>query len=128
MGKKSAYSGISAKDAATNSIDRFIQKNAKRSAHQERLPARRKATDVPVYMWPLRDQIEYYETQSAESKFDEAYPTYSGWYAQVSKLSGVYHTTFIDYTNPLKEVMAELYESMVPPKMAVMELRKYGVY
>jgi hypothetical protein len=128
MGKKAAYSGISAKDAATNSIDKFIQKNAKRQRGQDLLPARRKSADVPIDMWPLKDQIEYYETRSAETLFDAEWPTYSTWYDQVNKLSGVYHTTFIDYTSTLGSVLHELYDTKTRPKLAVLELRKHGVY
>lgn len=128
MGKKSAYSGISAKDAAINSIDKFIQRNSRIASRQETLPGRRKDTNIPIHMWPLADQIAHYDSYTGDIKFNETYTSYSIWYNEVQRLSGVYHTTFLDLTSKLKTVMQSLYADKVTPKLAILELRKHGVY
>ena len=58
MGKKSVYSGESAKDRSINIMDKFITRNDNKKKSQPRLPARRKDDNVPLNLWPLQDQLE----------------------------------------------------------------------
>ena len=128
MGKKGAHSGMSPKDVSALAMDRFIQRNDRKRNAQERLPGRRKDKNVPIDLWPLKDQIEYYDNRTEQDRFLEAFPSYSFWYDRVKRESGVYPATFMDFTSNLKEVMQKLYDDCVQPRMAVLELRKYGVY
>ena len=128
MGKRSVHTGISAKDRSTNLMDKFISRNEKRAQNQPKLPARRKDPDVPLDLWPLKDQIEYWENRTDEDRFDDVYSAYSTWYDEVKRLSGVYPSTFIDFTAHLKQDMREMWEQKLSPKMAMRELRKKGVY
>jgi hypothetical protein len=128
MGKKAAHSGLSPKDRSINAMDKFIQRNDRKNANLEKLPARRKDPNIPINLWPLEDQIEYWESRTDVDRFMEKYPTYSSWYAAVKSASGLYPATFIDFTSNLKSVLHELYNQHVEPKLAMIELRKHGVY
>lgn len=128
MGKKSAHSGESPKDRSVNLMDKFITKNANREKNQPRLPARRKDPSVPINLWPLKDQLEYWENRTDADRFDERYSSYSTWYDEVKRRSGIYPATFIDFTSKLKTDMHQMWESKLDPKYAIRELRKKGVY
>ena len=128
MGKKSAYSGESAKDRSINLMDKFISRTTNREKHLAKLPARRKDANVPVNLWPLKDQLEYWSSRTDADRFDEQYSAYSIWYDAVKELSGVYPRTFLDFTSALKPQMKSMWESKMYPKEAVRELRKKGVY
>ena len=60
MGKKSAHTGLSPKDRSMNIMDKFIRKNEAKTINQPILPARRKDPNVPINLWPFKDQVEYY--------------------------------------------------------------------
>jgi hypothetical protein len=128
MGKRSVYSGESPKDRSTNIIDKFITKNANKIKNQPILPGRRKDPNVPIDLWPLKDQISYYENRTDADKFDERYSVYSTWYNAVKERSGLYHQTFTDFISKLKPEMQSMWERKLSPKEAVLELRKKGVY
>jgi hypothetical protein len=128
MGKKAAHSGMSPKDRSINMMDKFITRNANREKNQPILPARRKDPNVPIDLWPLKDQLEHRETMSDAQRFDELYSAYSTWYDEVKRRSGVYPATFLDFTRNLKPEMREMWERKTLPKTAVLELRKKGVY
>jgi len=128
MGKKSAYSGESAKDRSINIMDKFITKNENRNKHQQLLPARRKDPNIPVNLWPLKDQLEYYDNLTDADRFDEQYSAYSTWYDTIKKQSGVYHQTFIDFAGKFKTEMREMWVRKTAPKEALSWLRKRGVY
>ena len=128
MGKKAAHSGMSPKDRSINMMDKFITRNANREKNQPILPARRKDPNVPIDLWPLKDQLEHRETMSDAERFDELYSAYSTWYDEVKRRSGVYPATFLDFTRNLKPEMREMWERKTLPKTAVLELRKKGVY
>jgi hypothetical protein len=128
MGKKSAYSGESAKDRSINAMDKFISKNAAKKAHEQMLPGRRKDPNIAMELWPLKDQLEYWENRTDADRFDEMYSAYSTWYAEVKQRSGVYHATFLDFTSKLKTEMKTMWETKTTPKDAVLMLRKHGVY
>ena len=83
MGKKSAHTGISPKDRSAILMDKFISRNANRMKDQPKLPARRKDPNVPLDLWPLKDQIEYWEARTDTDRFDEQYAAYSTWYQEV---------------------------------------------
>lgn len=128
MGKKDAYSGMSPKDVSTLAMDRFIKRNERKNEQISLLPSRRKDHNIPVYMWPLKDQIEYWKNQTEEDRFREQYAYFSVWYDKVQDQSGVYPLTFIDYTSKLMPELRSMYAQCVKPRLAVLELRKYGVY
>ena len=128
MGKKSAHSGESPKDRSVNLMDKFITKNANKEKNQPRLPGRRKDPNVPLNLWPLKDQLEYWENRTDADRFDEQYSVYSTWYDEVKRRSGIYPATFVDFTSKLKPEMHEMWENKLSPKYAVRELRKKGVY
>ena len=128
MGKKSAYSGESAKDRSINLMDKFISKNDKKRSHQPALPGRRKDPNIPVNLWPLKDQLEYWANRTDADRFDDKYSSYSTWYDEVKTRSGLYHQTFTDFTSKLKPEMRSMWERKITPKEAISELRKKGVY
>jgi hypothetical protein len=128
MGKKSAHTGMSPKDRSINLMDKFISKNSKKENLGPRLPALRKDPNLPIHMWPLKDQIEYWETRTDADRFKDKYPVYSYWIADVQKQSGVHPTFFADQALKLKSMLQEMYDSCTDAKEAVRELRKHGVY
>jgi hypothetical protein len=128
MGRKSAHSGMSPKDRSINLMDKFITKNANRAKDKPVLPGRRKDKDIPLNLWPLKDQIEYWENRTDADRFDEDYSAYSTWYDEVKRKSGVYPQTFLDFTAKLKTEMRTMWENKMVPRAALMELRKLGVY
>ena len=128
MGKKSAHTGMSPKDRSINLMDKFISKNSKKENQGPRLPALRKDPNLPIHMWPLKDQIEYWETRTDADRFKDKYPVYSYWIADVQKQSGVHPTFFADQALKLKSMLQEMYDSCTDAKEAVRELRKQGVY
>jgi hypothetical protein len=128
MSKKDARAGQSPKDAAINKMDKFITRNSNRMKDKPTLPGRRKDSNVPLNLWPLQDQIEYWETRTPADRFDSEYGVYSNWYTAVKKQSGVYPATFLDLVSQLKPVLIEMWEKKMFPKQAISELHKYGVY
>ena len=128
MGRKSAHTGLSPKDRSINLMDKFITKNANKLKDKPVLSARRKDPSIPVHMWPVKDQLEYWESRTEEDIFNETYYSYSTWYSAVKAISGVYPATFIDFTRKLKSLMIEMWEKKMMPKQAILELRKHGVY
>lgn len=128
MGKKSAHTGESAKDRSINMMDKFITKNSKIQSRQAALPAMRKDSNVPISMWPLKDQIEYWDTKSSVDYFNEKYPVYSYWIDAVRKASKVHPTFFNDQTIKLKPLLAQLFESKTPINDTVKILQTHGIY
>ncbi len=70
MAKKTTI-GESPKDRSMNIIDKFIKREERKNRHKEILPGRRKAKDVPIDMWPLKDQIEYWEINQTNKSLTE---------------------------------------------------------
>jgi len=128
MGKKSAHTGLSATDKSINLMDKFIKRNEIKNQFAKQLPARRKDPNVPINLWPLQDQIDYYANRTDADRFDDDYSSYSTWYSTVKKMSGVYPRTFDEFTHHLTDYLAELWENKTAPKTAVYELSKRGVY
>lgn len=128
MGKKAAHSGESPKDRSANLMDKFISKNINRDKHKPALPARRKDPNVPLELWPLKDQIEYWNTRTSTDEFNETYTAYSTWYDAIKKLSGMYPATFVDFTSQYRDEMQTMYINKMHPKQALRELQKRGVY
>jgi len=128
MGKKAAHSGESPKDRSANLMDKFISKNINRDKHKPVLPARRKDPNVPVDLWPLKDQIEYWNTRTDADRFNETYTAYSTWYDAVKQLSGMYPATFVDFTSKFRDEMQTMYETKTTPRQALRQLQKLGVY
>lgn len=128
MGKKAAHSGESPKDRSINMMDKFITRNDRRRKNHEQLPARRKSPDVPINMWPLKDQIEHANNRTDVDRFNDDYPAYSYWISAVQKKSGVYPRTFVDWTLKLKPDLQEMYNKKTSVPDTVEYLRKRGVY
>jgi hypothetical protein len=128
MGKKSAHTGMSPKDRSINIMDKFIAKNANRAKNQPVLSSRRKDPNIPIHMWPLKDQIEYWDSKTLSDWFDDKYPAYSFWIEEVQQESGVHPSFFTDCALKLKPVLTEMFEQKTAVKEAVRELRKHGVY
>ena len=128
MGRKSAHSGMSPKDRSINLMDKFIQRNDRRNKDNPILPSIRKDHSIPINLWPLKDQIEYWNTRTDTDRFDDVYPTYSYWIAAVEKLTNVHVTYFNDRTLSLKSDLTAMFETKIVPKDAVVELRKLGIY
>jgi hypothetical protein len=103
---KKATIGDSPKDRSMDIMDKFIKRQERKNKHKELLPGRRKAKDVPIDMWPLKDQIEYWENQSAEQKFDRKY-----------MIAPIKH----------KDRMKEVYAQKVLPKQAYQMLIKENI-
>lgn len=128
MGKKGAHTGMSAKDRSINMMDKFISKNANKQKDKPVLSGRRKDPNIPVYMWPLKDQIEYWENRTDADRFDEMYPVYSYWIDDVQRNTKVHSSFFNDCALKHKDFLKELYEQKTAIKETVSELRKLGVY
>jgi hypothetical protein len=128
MGRKSAHSGMSPKERSINLMDKFIARNASREKDKPALPARRKDNAVPLHLWPLKDQIEFWNNRTDTDRFNESYSSYSTWHDEVKQRSGIYPQTFLDFTSKLKTEMRTMWETKVTPRDAVLELRKRGVY
>ena len=128
MGKKSAHTGMSPKDRSINIMDKFMSRNAAQTKHLPVLPGRRKDPNIPIYMWPLKDQLEYWANRTEADEFKSEFKTYATWYEDVKTTSKLYPSTFINMTHDKKEQMHELYNTCTWPKAAVRELQKLGVY
>ena len=129
MGKKAAHSGESPKDRSMNLMDKFITKNERRNKHQEMLPGRRKDTNIPFHLWPLKDQIDYIDNRSDAERFDTKYPVYSTWIDKVQSRTGVYPRTFIDLTSKIQPELKDLFNKKTSVRDAVELLKKnYKVY
>ena len=124
---KKATIGQSPKDRSMDIIDKFIKRSERKEKYKEHLPGRRKSKDVPIDLWPLKDQIEYWENQTPEQKFDRKYNSYIDWFDILEEISGQYHTTFIDQVTGHKERLTELFKSKMLPKDALELLRKEGI-
>ena len=128
MGKKSAHTGMSPKDRSINLMYKFISRNQKRQEGNPFLSAIRKDPNISVDMWPLKDQIEYWENRTDADRFNDKFTSYSTWYSDVRTQSGIYRETFMDYTSKLTVELHEMFNKKLFPKQAVLELRKLGVY
>jgi hypothetical protein len=128
MGKKDVHTGESAKDRSINIMDKFIARSNRQIAYQPALPARRKDPAVPLELWPLKDQLEYWENRTDADRFDDTYQYYSKWIDAVQKESGVHSTFFTDCVMKLKPELLELFEQKTNPGKAARHLQKYGVY
>ena len=126
---KKATIGDSPKDRSMNIIDKFIKREERKNKHKEILPARRKAKDVPIDLWPLKDQIEYWENQSPAQKFDRKYGNYIDWLDTIKDLVGYPDSSFNDMISPIKhkERLRELFSNKQLPKEAYNILQKEGI-
>jgi len=126
---KKATIGASPKDRSMDIMDKFIKREEKKNRHKEILPARRKAKDVPIDLWPLKDQIAYWENQSPAQKFDRKYNSYIDWLDTIKDLVGYPDTSFNDMISPAahKERLRELFSQKSLPKDAYSLLQKEGI-
>ena len=126
---KKATIGDSPKDRSMNIIDKFIKREERKNRHKEILPARRKAKDVPIDLWPLKDQIEYWENQTPEQKFDRKYRNYIDWIDTLRDLTGYPDSSFNDMisSEQNKQRLKDLFLQKKFPKDAYTTLQKEGV-
>ena len=125
MGKR-GYQGDSPKDRATNIMDKFIQRSDRKAAQQEIKPLRRKDPNIPMELWPLKDQIEYWDNRTPEQIFRYKY-TYSSWYNEVLDKSGMYPITFRDCVAKHKSRLQELFNQCTSTREAVSTLQKENI-
>ena len=126
---KKATIGDSPKDRSMDIMDKFIKRQEKKDKYKELLPGRRKSKDVPIDMWPLQDQIEYWENQTPEQKFDRKYGSYSDWMNKIKDITGYPDRSFMDMISPVKhrERLKEVYAQKVLPKQAYQILLKENI-
>lgn len=127
MGRK-GYQGESPSDISINAMDKFITKSTKKKSLEAKLPGRRKDPNIPIDLWPIEDQIEYWNTRPVSEQFKEQYPTYQQWIDAVREKTGVYHVTFRDYTSKYREMLNEMYTQCVSVNEASRKLFHLGVY
>tara|TARA_Y100000034_G_C6600253_1_gene261100 strand:+ start:87 stop:479 length:393 start_codon:yes stop_codon:yes gene_type:complete len=127
MGKKGAYTGESPADRSINLIDKFIKRSEKKNAHKDRLPARRKAKDVPIDLWPLKDQLEYWDNMSDEDKFDHEYKNFHDWFDSLKELVNYPAISIRDMVSGNMDVIKEKFNLKTKPKTAYRELQKEGI-
>lgn len=128
MGRKSAHTGMSPKDRSALIMDKFISKNIKREQGMPFRSGIRKDPNIPIHMWPLQDQIEYWENRTDADRFVDKYPVYSFWIDDVKRLSKVHPTFFASKIAKLNDMVKEMYETKTFPKEAVSILKKHGLY
>jgi hypothetical protein len=128
MGKKSAHTGMSPKDISVNAMDKFISRNDRIREQDFQQLGRYKHEDRPVELWPLRDQLDYYDTNLDAIVYQSKYPSYSIWRDSVMDASKVYPSTFITFIYPHRELMKTMYAEKTSVREAVDRLRTLGVY
>jgi hypothetical protein len=128
MGKKAAHTGDSPKDRSINMMDKFITRSNNREKQQPFQTKRRKSNDIPINLWPLKDQLEYWENRTDADRFDDKFPTYSHWIKQVQKKTGVHPSTFLDFTRKHKPMLEELFSKKTDVRTTASELGKLGVF
>jgi|TARA_X000001382_G_scaffold93849_1_gene68390 hypothetical protein len=130
MGKK-AVIGTSPKDSSTDKMDRYIQRNERKEQQNLHRHGKKDLSKIPMDEWPLKKQLEYLNNRSDADKFKDKYSSYSFWYEEVKKKSGVYPTTFIDWSSraDTKQALQDMYAKCVSVKDAVYILkREHGIY
>jgi len=128
---KKAVIGTSPKDSSTDKMDRYIQRNERKEQQNLRRHGKKDLSKIPFNEWPLKKKLEHLENQSPSDKFKETYPSYSVWYDTIKVKSGVYPTTFIDWTSrtDTKDAMQDMYSRCVSIKEALDILkREHGIY
>ena len=126
---KKATIGASPKDRSMDIMDKFIKKQERKNRHKEALPARRKSKDVPMDLWPLKDQLEYWENITDGQKFDRKYGSYIDWMNKIKDITGYPDRSFMDMISPAKhrERMKEVYNQKILPKQAYQMLIKENI-
>ena len=126
---KKATIGDSPKDRSMEIMDKFIKREEKKNRYKDKLPARRKSKDVPIDLWPLKDQIEYWENQTPQQKFDRKYKNYIDWIDKLRELTGYPDSSFNDMITPTlhKQRLKQLFLEKILPKEAYTMLQKEGI-
>jgi len=126
---KKATIGASPKDRSMDIMDKFIKRSERRNKHKEHLPGRRKSKDVPMDLWPLKDQLEYWENITDGQKFDRKYGSYIDWMNKIKDITGYPDRSFMDMISPVKhrERLKEVYAQKVLPKQAYQILLKENI-
>ena len=126
---KKATIGDSPKDRSMDIMDKFIRRQEKKNRYKDSLPGRRKSKDVPVDLWPLQDQIDYYDNMTPQQRFDRKYKTYIGWLDTVKELTGYPDRSVNDMMAApgAKEKIRACFEQKMLPKDALRFLQSVKV-
>lgn len=122
MGKH-GYQGVSHSDRAVNGMDKFIKREARKPNKNSNLPLRRKDESIPMHLWPLKDQLEYWDNMSEPDRFKRKY-SFTSWYNEIAERSGMYHITFKDCVSPHSKRLQELYSECTPVNESIRILQK----
>jgi len=123
---KNGYQGESPKDRAVDIMDKFIQRSERRAALEEKQSMRRADPNIPMHLWPLKDQLEYWNNRTPEQIFRYKY-TYSSWYNEVLKNSGMYPLTFRDCVSKHNSRLRELFNACTSTRKAVLILQSENI-
>tara|TARA_R100000656_G_scaffold66748_1_gene50627 strand:- start:10 stop:399 length:390 start_codon:yes stop_codon:yes gene_type:complete len=126
MGRK-GYQGESPADRSINLMDKFIRRNEKKQSLEKIFPGRRKDKNIPMDLWPLKDQIEYWDSLTPADWFDRKYPSYIDWLDELQSISAQYPTTFTDQISGHKDRIQEVFNKKIKPRKALDILRKEGI-
>lgn len=128
MGKKSAYTGASPRDIATDLMDRFITKNDRKKRSHLYQHGQQRMESLPIELQPLKAQLEYYDTNRDRILFERKYPCYSDWRNDVIDKSGVYPSSFNIQAKQYRDELRELYQNQTSVREAVNFLKSNGIY
>ena len=80
-------------------------------------------------LWPLKDQLEYWENQTPEQKFDRKYRNYIDWIDTLRDLTGYPDSSFNDMisSDQNKQRLIDLFLQKKFPKDAYTTLQKEGI-
>jgi len=126
---KKATIGMSPKDRSMDIMDKYIQKQDRKNKHKEHLSGRRKSKDIPIDMWPLEDQLEYWDNISESDKFDRKVGSYINYMETLKDLTGYPDSSFNDMISKAshKDRIRELFDQKVLPKAAFQTLKQEGI-
>ena len=127
MGKKGAYTGESATDRSINLMDKFIKRSEKKNAYIDQLPARRKSKDVDRDLWPLKDQLEYWDNMTPQEKFDRKYKNFYDWFDEVKDLINYPTISINDMVSGNMDAIKEKFKSKIKPREAYQQLEREGI-
>ena len=128
MGKRGSYQGESPTDRAAGLMDKFIQRsNRKQKQNAERNIKKRFDKSIPKHLWPLDEQLDYWDSLTEQDRFRMKYPTYSEWKTEVQQRSGMYYITFRDVISNHKDRLVSMYEKCMSVTQSIIELRKEGI-
>lgn len=122
MAKKGTQ-GESPTERAIDLMQKFIKRSESKQKRSNVISGRRKDPNIPIHMWPLKDQLEYWDDMSYEDRFARKWGDYQTWLTAIREKSGMYHITFRDCISKHKEQLRKLHSDCIIPRKAVQILR-----